>query len=260
MNLSVLERPICFFDLETTGVDIYKDRIIEISIKKINLDGSKETFYSLVNPQGTDIRKEAFEKHGISAEDLADKPTFNDIAQDVLNFIKGCDLAGYNIRKFDVPFLVEEMLQAKIIYSPRGVNVIDVLQIYFKMEPRDLSNAYYYFTGKCMENAHSAEADVDATIDIFEAQLEKYKEQFPSTMKEINEKFANDNGNIDFAGKIKQDPDGKIYFTFGKYKDQPLSEVYKKDAGYFDWILTKASDFPTETRMYVKKILERLKA
>jgi len=246
--------PICFFDLETTGLTINEDKIIEIYIKKINTDRTTEEFYSKINPEGKEIRLEAFGKHGIKLEDLENEPTFKEIATDVLDFISGCDLGGYNIVEFDIPLLMTEFDRVGINYNFRKVKIFDSKIIYWKMEPRTLEGAYYSFTGKQMENAHQASSDVNATIEIFEKQLEKYQlEPTPETIHNI----SIDSNFIDFSRKFEYDENRNIIITFGKYKGETVTDIYEYDPNYFNWILN--SDFSLDTKKIVKKILKTLK-
>lgn len=256
MNLK-LERPLVFFDLETTGLEIGKDRIIEIYMMKVHPDSSVEEYKKRVNPDGVPISSGAYEKHGISIEDLKDEPTFQMLASEVHEFVKDCDLAGYNIIKFDIPFLIDELLRCGIYYNPRGMNVLDSYVILIKNEPRTLEGMYKYYTGKTLQEAHKAEADINATIEILEKQLIKYN--LPEEIKTISDGIKPDSENVDLAGKLKKDKDGKIVFTFGKHANKSVVDVYKSDAGYFDWIINK-SEMPRETKFVFKKILDRLKA
>ena len=255
MNIQ-LEKPLVFFDLETTGLEISNDRIIEINMIKINPDGTREKYYSRVNPDGVPIAQGAFEKHGIKIEDLTDEPIFQEIAQDVHEFIKECDLGGYNLIKFDIPFLVNELLRCGIYWNPRSANVIDSYLIFAKLEPRTLEGAYRYYTKKELKNAHSAEADIEATMEILSEQITKYN--LPSMTKEIYGLIKEEKENVDLSGKLKKDKDGKIVFTFGKHNGKSVVEVYKNDAGYFNWIIEK-SEMPLETKYVFRKILEMLK-
>ena len=252
---------IVWFDLETTGIELTEDRIIEICMIKTDLDGNEvDKYYSLVNPDGKENRPEAVEKHGITMEMLTDAPLFKDIANDVLEFIGDSGLGGYNIQRFDIPLLIEEFFRCNIIFEYRNRPFIDPLIITIKKEPRDLSSLYKRLTGKEMEGAHRAEADVQATIEIFSKQKTLY-DLTPDMVeldKEINEERKN---TIDYDGKLRIDEiDGKkkIVFNFGKWKDKPFMEVYQKDLDYIKWMIEKAN-FLSDTKLTLKKLLYKIK-
>ncbi|WP_196891590.1 3'-5' exonuclease [Aureivirga marina] len=245
-----LHRPIIFFDLETTGINIAKDRIVEISILKIYPNGNKESKTWLVNPE-VKIPKESTEIHGITNEKVANEPTFKELAPQVNTMIKDCDLAGFNSNRFDIPLLAEEMLRADVDFDMKNRVAVDVQVIYHKKEQRTLSAAYEFYCDKTLENAHSAEADTLATYEILKAQIEKY-EDLENDVKFLN-KFSTHSERADFAGFIVFDKEGEEIFTFGKYKGQKVEEVLQKDQGYYSWI--QKSDFP----LYTKKILTAIK-
>ncbi|WP_196885034.1 3'-5' exonuclease [Aureivirga sp. CE67] len=245
-----LHRPIIFFDLETTGINIAKDRIVEISILKIFPNGNKESKTWLVNPE-MKIPKESTEIHGITNEKVANEPTFKELAPQVQAMIKDCDLAGFNSNRFDIPLLAEEMLRSDVDFDMKNRVAVDVQVIYHKKEQRTLSAAYQFYCDKTLENAHSAEADTLATYEILKAQLDKY-EDLENDVKFLN-KFSTHSERADFAGFIVFDKDGDEMFTFGKYKGQKVEEVLQKDQGYYSWI--QKSDFP----LYTKKILTAIK-
>ena len=249
MNLN-LTKPLCFFDLETTGINISKDRIVEISILKVSPNGSEESKTWLVNPE-MPIPKEVTEIHGISDADVADKPTFNDLAKEVYNMIKDSDLAGFNSNRFDIPLLAEEMLRADIDFDMKNRLAIDVQTIFHKMEQRTLSAAYKFYCDKSLENAHSAEADTNATFEVLKAQLEKY-EELENDSKFLAE-FSSRKKFADFAGFIAFNKEGIECFSFGKHKNKTVVEVLEKEPGYFGWILN--ADFP----LYTKKVLTAIK-
>ncbi|MDD3721892.1 MAG: exonuclease domain-containing protein [Lutibacter sp.] len=245
-----LKKPIVFFDLETTGINIAKDRIVEISILKVFPNGNKESKTWLVNPE-MEIPKEASDIHGITNEKVVTEPTFNELAPQVSKMIKGCDLAGFNSNRFDIPLLAEEMLRANVDFSMKNRISIDVQVIFHKKEERTLSAGYQFYCGKNLDNAHSAEADTNATYEILMAQLEKYDDL------ENNVQFLNDYSThikrADLAGFIIFDKENKEIFTFGKYKNHKVEKVLKDDKGYFSWI--QNADFP----LYTKKVLEEIK-
>lgn len=245
MNLK-LHKPLCIFDLETTGTDISKDRIVEICILKINPDASRESKTWLVNPEMS-IPLKASEVHNIYDEDVADKPTLKDIAPQIMQMLSGSDLGGFNSNRFDVPLLAEELLRVGIDFDLSKMKLIDAQVIYHKMEPRNLSAAYQFYCGKTLENAHSAEADTLATFEIIDAQVVKY-EELPNEINALSE-FSYHNKFADLAGNIVYDNEGVEVFNFGKYKGQRVVDVFKKDIGYFGWI--QNADFPR----YTKKVL-----
>ncbi|WP_111709268.1 3'-5' exonuclease [Lutibacter citreus] len=245
-----LKKPIIFFDLETTGINIAKDRIVEISILKIFPNGNKESKTWLVNPE-MEISKESIAIHGITNEKVATEPTFNELAKEVSKIIEGCDLAGFNSNRFDIPLLAEEMLRAKVNFDMKDRVAVDVQVIFHKKEERTLSAGYKFYCGKNLDNAHSAEADTMATFEILEAQLDKY-EDLENDINFLSE-FSTHNKRADFAGFIMFDEDNEEIFTFGKYRGQKVVDILKKDKGYFSWI--QNADFP----LYTKKVLASIK-
>lgn len=248
MNLK-LNKPFCVFDLETTGVNIGRDRIVEICIMKVNPDGSRETKTWRVNPE-MPIPAEASAVHGITNEDVKDAPVFREIAGKVMEMINGTDLGGFNSNRFDVPLLAEELLRAGIDFDLSKFKLVDAQTIYHKMEPRNLSAAYRFYCGKDLINAHSAEADVTATFEVLDAQVGKYDE-LPKDVVGLSE-FSYHNKFADLAGFIGYDNSGEEIFTFGKYKGQKVREIFKKDIGYYGWI--QNADFP----LYTKKVLTKI--
>lgn len=245
-----LHRPICFFDLETTGTDVARDRIVEISILKVFPNGNKESKTWLVNP-GIPIPFLASQVHGITDEKVANEPTFDQLASHVYNMIKDSDLAGFNSDRFDIPLLAEELLRAGVDFDMKNRVSVDVQTIFHKMEERTLSAAYRFYCDKTLENAHSAEADTVATYEILKAQLERY-ENLENDMKLLSE-FATRKKSVDFAGFIALDDKGREIFTFGKHKGAPVEKVLEDEPGYFGWI--QNADFP----LYTKKVLTAIK-
>lgn len=245
MNLK-LHKPLCIFDLETTGTNVGKDRIVEICILKVNPDASRESKTWLVNPEMY-IPKESTEIHGITDEDVKDAPKFKEIAPKIMEMISGTDLGGFNSNRFDVPLLAEELLRAGIDFDLSKFKLVDAQTIFFKKEPRNLSAAYKFYCGKDLENAHSAEADVHATFEVLDAQVGKY-EDLPNDIAGLSE-YSFHNRFADLAGFIAFDDDDKEIFTFGKYKGHRVKDVFQKDLGYFGWIMN--ADFP----LYTKKVL-----
>lgn len=245
MNLK-LHKPLCIFDLETTGTNVSKDRIVEICILKVNPDASRESKTWLVNPE-MPIPKEASMVHGIEDKDVANAPTFKEVAPKIMAMLNGADLGGFNSNRFDVPLLAEELLRAGIDFDLTKMKLVDAQVIFHKMEPRNLSAAYQFYCNKTLENAHSAEADTLATFEILDAQVAKY-EEVPNDISALSE-FSYHNKFVDLAGYIALDDSGQEIFTFGKYKGQRVKEVFQKDIGYFGWI--QNADFP----LYTKKVL-----
>lgn len=245
MNLK-LYKPLCIFDLETTGVNVAKDRIVEISILKVNPDGSRESKTWLVNPEMY-IPKESTEVHGISDDDVKNSPKFKEIAPKVMEMITGTDLGGFNSNRFDVPLLAEELLRAGIDFDLTKFKLVDVQTIYHKMEPRNLSAAYNFYCKKELVNAHSAEADVLATFEVLDAQVAHYNE-LPNDIAGLSE-FSHHHKFADLTGMIRFDDDEQEVFSFGKYKGQRVKDVFQKDLGYYGWI--QNADFP----LYTKKVL-----
>ncbi len=245
-----LNRPICFFDLETTGIDVGKDRIVEIAIFKVYPNGTKESKTWLVNPT-IPIPAQATAVHGISNEKVANEPTFAVLASQIYNMIKDSDLAGFNSDRFDIPLLAEELLRAGVDFDMKNRVSVDVQTIFHKMEERTLSAAYKFYCGQTLENAHSAEADTMATYEILKAQLDRYTD-LQNDMK-LLAAFTTRKKSIDFAGFIAINDKGQEYFTFGKYKNILVDEVFDKDPGYYGWI--QNADFP----LYTKKVLTALK-
>lgn len=245
-----LNRPLCFFDLETTGINITNDRIVEISILKVHPDGQEERKTWLVNPT-IPIPKEVTAIHGISDEDVADIPTFREIAKEVYNLIKDSDLSGFNSDRFDIPLLAEEMLRAEVDFDMKNRMAIDVQTIFHKMEQRTLVAAYRFYCGKALDDAHSAEADVLATYEVLKAQVEKYDELENDT--KFLAEFSSRKQYADFAGFIVYNKKGEECFSFGKHKNQRVEDVLKNEPGYFGWLLN--ADFP----LYTKKVLTGIK-
>jgi len=245
-----LTRPICFFDLETTGTNVAKDRIVEISILKVLPNGNKESKTWLVNPE-VEIPDEVVAIHGISNEKVAGEPTFKELSKEVYKMIKDCDLGGFNSDRFDIPLLAEEMLRADIDFDMKRMVSIDVQTIFHKMEKRTLGAAYKFYCEKELTDAHSAEADTHATYEVLLAQLDRYSE-LENNVKKLAE-FSTHRQFADFAGFLGYDEDGDETFSFGKHKGKKVLEVLEKEPGYFGWILN--ADFP----LYTKKVLTQIK-
>ena len=245
-----LTKPIVFFDLETTGVNIAQDRIVEISILKVFPNGNKESKTWLVNPE-MEIPEEAIAIHGITNERVVTEPTFKELAKEISQLIEGCDLAGFNSNRFDIPLLAEELLRCDIDFDMKNRVAVDVQVIYHKKEQRTLGAAYEFYCNKSLDNAHSAEADTIATYEILKAQLDQY-EDLENDIKFLNE-FSSHKKRADFAGFITFNDDEEEVFTFGKYKGQKVEDILEKDKGYYSWI--QNADFP----LYTKKVLTAIK-
>ena len=245
-----LTRPICFFDLETTGINVAKDRIVEISILKVYPNGNKESKTWLVNPQ-IPIPKEVTAIHGISDEKVANEPTFKDLAREIADLIKDADLGGFNSDRFDIPLLAEEMLRAEMEFDMKNRVAVDVQTIFHKMEKRTLEAAYKFYCDKELTNAHSAAADTEATYEVLKSQLDRYQE-LDNDIKKLSE-FTQRKKSLDFAGFIVEDNHGAAVFSFGKHKNKKVKEVLAKEPGYYGWI--QNADFP----LYTKKILTQIR-
>lgn len=245
-----LTKPICFFDLEATGTNLAQDRIVEIAILKIFPNGNKESKTWLVNPEIT-IPEEVIAIHGITNEKVTDEPTFKELAPKVYEMIKGCDLAGYNSNRFDIPLLVEELLRAGIDFDLKNVVAVDVQTIFHKKEQRTLSAAYQFYCGKNLEDAHTAEADTNATYEVLKSQLDRY-DDLENDIKYLADYSARKRF-ADFAGFVVYDKKGNEVFGFGKNRGKNVAEVFEKEPGYFGWI--QNADFP----LYTKKVLTAIK-
>ena len=258
-----LTKPLAFFDLETTGINVGSDRIVEISIVRVNIDNSTDILTKRVNPT-IPIPQSSSLIHGIYDKDIAEAPTFKQLAPQLAQFLNNCDLAGFNSNKFDVPVLLEEFLRAEIDFDLKNRRLIDVQNIFHMMEPRNLSAAYRFYCDKTLENAHSAEADTIATYEIFKAQLARYEgvelvddkgnRSVPvkNDMTVLSELTAR-NKNADLAGRIVFNDKGQEVFNFGKHKDKPVREIFEKEPSYYSWMMQ--GDFP----LYTKKIITQIR-
>ncbi|MEC9208820.1 MAG: 3'-5' exonuclease [Bacteroidota bacterium] len=254
MNLK-LKKPIVFFDLETTGVQIATDRIVEIAILKVFPNGNTESKTWLINPS-IPIPAETTAIHGISDEKVANEPKFKELAPEILELIDNCDLAGYNSNKFDIPLLAEEFLRVGIDFDITNRKTIDVQNIFHKLEQRTLIAAYQFYCNKDLTNAHSAEADTTATYEVLLAQLDKYEElkndvDFLADFSKIGGKFA------DMAGFIRFNEKGEEILSFGKYRDVTLAKIWHDNPGYFSWI--NQADFPLYTKNVMKNFAIKMK-
>lgn len=245
-----LNKALAVFDLETTGTKVATDRIVEISIVKVLPGGDKESITRRINP-GIPIPAEASAVHGIYDEDVKDKPLFKDAAHELRNYIGDSDLAGYNCLNFDVPLLVEEFLRVSVDFDVKSRRIVDVQNIFHKMEQRTLSAAYKFYCQKNLENAHSAEADTLATFEVLEAQLERYPE-LQNDVKFLHD-FSVRNRNVDFAGHIIFNEKNEEIINFGKHKGKVVTEVLTAEPSYYNWMMT--ADFP----QYTKKVLTEIR-
>ena len=249
-----LKKPLIFFDLETTGINITKDRIVEISYLKIFPDGKEDSKTRRVNPQ-MPIPEQATAIHGITDDDVKDCPTFKELAKSLALQIEGCDLAGFNSNRFDIPLLAEELLRAGVEIDLNLRNFIDVQTIFHKMEQRNLVAAYKFYCGKDLVDAHSAESDTRATYEVLKSQLDIYPELENDV--EALSAFSSFNNNVDFAGRMIYNENGEEVINFGKYKGQIVKDVLKKDIGYYGWIMQ--GDFPLNTKQKLTEIRLKIK-
>ena len=249
-----LQKQIVFFDLETTGVNAIHDRIVEISYIKVLPDGNEESKTLRINPE-RHIPEQSSAIHGIYDEDVKDCPTFKQVARDIAAIFVNSDIAGFNSNYFDVPMLVEEMLRAGIDFDITKCRLIDVQNIYHKLEQRTLSAAYKFYCGKNLEDAHSAQADTRATYEVLKAQLDKYPDKLNNDVQFLSS-FSKMNDNVDFAGRIIYNDKHIPVFNFGKYKGQSVEDVLARDPGYYGWMMQ--GDFPQNTKQVLTKL--RLKA
>ena len=250
-----LNKPIVFFDLETTGIKVAVDRIVEISILKIFPNGNKESKTWLVNPT-VPIPEETTLIHGITNEKVVNEPTFSELSDDIYKLIENCDLAGFNSNKFDIPLLAEEFLRVGKEFNMKNRKAIDIQNIFHKLEQRTLIAAYKFYCDKELTNAHSAKADTNATYEILLAQLDKYSElenniDFLSDFSERGGKFA------DLAGFIRYNQKGEEVLSFGKYRDITLMQIWNDNPGYFSWI--KQADFPLYTKNIMNNFATKMK-
>lgn len=258
----ILTHPLAFFDLETTGIKIATDRIVEICIHRINIDGTTKTKTLRINPE-VPIPPEVTAIHGITDEDVKDAPKFREVAHDLAHFLENCDLAGFNSNHFDIPLLVEEFLRVGVDFELKGRRFVDVQNIFHKMEPRNLYAAYKFYCDKDLENAHSAEADTIATFEILKAQLDRYKETtFKDRKGKITQPIVNDveslsefsytSKSADLMGQIVYNDKNEEIFNFGKHKGKLVAEVFKNEPSYYDWIMK--SEFALSTKKVVTSI------
>lgn len=259
----ILTKPIAFFDLETTGIKVATDRIVEISIVRQQVDGTTKIKTMRINPE-MPIPPEVTEIHGISDEDVKDCPVFKQVARELAQFLMNCDLAGYNSNHFDIPLLVEEFLRADVDFDLKGRRFVDVQNIFHKMEPRNLSAAYKFYCSKDLMNAHSAEADTVATYEILKAQLDRYadvtfKDKKGNLTKPVSNdikalsEFSHSTNSVDLIGHIVYNDKNVEVFNFGKHKGKSVAQVFNDEPSYYSWMMK--SEFPLST----KKVLTVLK-
>jgi DNA polymerase-3 subunit epsilon len=246
-----LTRPIAFIDLETTGLNISTEKIVEIAIVKILPDGTKQVKRKLINPQ-IPIPAASSELHGITDEMVKDAPTFKQAANEIKQFIENCDLAGYNSNRFDIPMLIEEFLRSGLEFTVEGKKLLDVQKVFHMMEQRTLSAAYKFYCNKNLENAHGAEVDAAATWEVLEAQLERYP-QIGTSVESIV-KFTGEDDIVDFARRFIKEK-GVEVFNFGKHKGKPVVQVLKEEPQYYDWMMK--GDFAMNTKQKLTEILNR---
>lgn len=246
-----LQRPIAFIDLETTGVNISTDKIVEIGIIRIMPDGSKQSKRKLINPQ-MPIPVESSAIHGITDEMVKDAPIFKQVANEIKQFIDNCDLGGYNSNRFDIPMLIEEFVRAGLEFSTDGRKMVDVQKIFHMMEQRNLSAAYKFYCNRSLEEAHSAEADAHATWEVLLAQVERYP-HIGDTLESIV-KFTGEDDIVDFARRFIR-VNGIEIFNFGKHKGKPILEVLKAEPQYYDWMMK--GEFAMNTKQKLTEILNR---
>lgn len=263
-----LKRPLAFFDLETTGVNVASDRIVEISILKAMPDGTEDIKTLRINP-GIPIPLESSLIHGIYDEDIRHERTFKQAGEELARFLDDCDLAGYNSNRFDIPVLMEEFLRAGIDFDIDKRRFVDVQNIFHQMEQRTLKAAYKFYCGKDIENAHSAEADIKATYEVLKAQIERYENQeWENKKSEISKpvqnniealhEFTNLNKPVDFAARMVYNEDGVEVINFGKHKGRPVEDVFQSEPSYYNWMMN--GDFPLYTKRCLEKIWNRLNA
>lgn len=250
-----LQKPLAFFDLETTGTNFAQDRIVEISIVKISPDQTQEIFTRRTNPT-IPIPADASKIHGIFDKDVVNEPKFSEIAASVIEFLEGCDLSGYNCIRFDIPVLVEELLRSGHEFDLDSRRIIDVQQVYHKMEPRTLSAAYKFYCEKELTNAHGAEVDTLATYEVLVSQLDRYSDTIKNDM-DFLAAFTNDGNFVDIARRIRKEND-KLIFNFGKHKDKSLDEIWRREPQYFDWMLN--AEFPLHTKQKIREFIRTVKS
>ena len=245
-----LKNPLVFFDLETTGINITRDRIVEISLLKVHPNGKEEIKSRLINPE-MPIPAQSTAIHGITDDDVKDSPTFKQVAKSLADMLEGCDLAGFNSSRFDVPMLSEEFLRAGVDFDMSKRKFVDVQIIFHKKEQRTLAAAYKFYCDKELQNAHSAEADTIATYEVLKSQLDRYPD-LENDVAFLSKEYSSFNNNVDFAGRIIFDDKGVEVFNFGKHKGKPVAQVLRNEPSYYSWMMD--GDFPLNTKQVLTKI------
>lgn len=245
-----LKKPLVFFDLETTGTNIAHDRIVEISLLKIYPDGTEEVKTRRINPQ-MPIPAEATAIHHITDEDVKDCPSFKQVAKSLATLIEGCDLAGFNSSRFDIPMLAEEFLRSGVEIDFSKRTLVDVQIIFHRKEERTLKAAYKFYCDKNLEDAHSAEADTRATYEVLKAQIERYPD-LQNDIESLSKEYSSYQNNVDLAGRIVRDDKGEEVFNFGKHKGKPVREVLRNEPSFYSWMME--ADFPLNTKQVLTKI------
>ena len=263
-----LDRDLVFFDVETTGLNVIRDRIVQLAMVKMRKDGQPPLELSMLINPGIPISEESMQIHGITPKDLANKPTFGQVAQKIWDFIGASDLAGYNSNRFDVPMLMEEFARVGMEFDVSKRRLIDVQRIFYKMEPRTLRAAYRLYCGRELEDAHDALADVKATLEVFKGQLRAYEGKdlldeeghvVPAPIKndmQALHDFTNDLNFLDATQKLRMLPDGKVIFTFGKYANQEVKEVLRKERNYGHWIMEK--EFSSQVKQIIRQMMKEV--
>ena len=245
-----LKNPLVFFDLETTGINITQDRIVEISFLKVHPNGKEEIKSRRINPE-MPIPPQATAIHGITDEDVKDCPTFKQVAKSLADQLEGCDLAGFNSSRFDVPMLSEEFLRAGVDFDMSKRKFVDVQIIFHKKEQRTLEAAYKFYCDKTLDNAHSAEADTVATYEVLKSQLDRYPD-LVNDVEALSKEYSSFNNNVDFAGRMVFNEQGVEVFNFGKHKGKPVVQVLRNEPSYYSWMMD--GDFPLNTKQMLTKI------
>lgn len=245
-----LNNPLVFFDLETTGINITRDRIVEISVLKVHPNGKEETKTRRINPE-MPIPPQSTAIHGITDEDVKDCPTFKQVAKSFADLLEGCDMAGFNSSRFDVPMLTEEFLRAGVDFDTSKKKFVDVQIIFHRKEQRTLEAAYKFYCNKNLENAHSAEADVIATYEVLKSQLDKY-DDLENDINFLSKEYSSFNNNVDLAGRIIINDKGVEVFNFGKHRGKSVTDVLKNEPSYYTWMMD--GDFPLNTKQALTKL------
>ena len=245
-----LKNPLVFFDLETTGINITRDRIVEISVLKVHPNGKEETKTRRINPE-MPIPPESTAIHGITDDDVKDCPTFKQVAKSFADLLEGCDMAGFNSSRFDVPLLTEEFLRAGVDFDTSKRKFVDVQIIFHRKEQRTLEAAYAFYCNKKLENAHSAEADVIATYEVLKSQLDRY-DDLENDINFLSKEYSSFNNNVDLAGRIILNDKGVEVFNFGKHRGKSVTEVLNKEPSYYSWMMD--GDFPRNTKQVLTKL------